>query len=118
MDMNLRKIREKVKDREAWHAIVPGVIESDMTDLATEQPLWVRRLFKNAYIQIRKQGFPWCSASKESACSGGDLGSVPGWGKSLEKGMATHPRILVWRIPWTEEPGGLQSKGLQSVRHD
>ena len=73
MDMNLRKIREKVKDREAWHAIVPGVIESDMTDLATEQPLWVRRLFKNAYIQIRKQGFPWCSASKESACSGGDL---------------------------------------------
>jgi len=32
--------------------------------------------------------------------------SIPGWGK-LEKGMATHSSILAWRIPWTEEPGGL-----------
>ena len=37
---------------------------------------------------------------------------------SLEKGMATHSSILAWRIPWTEEPGGLQSLGLQRVRHD
>ena len=36
----------------------------------------------------------------------------------LEKGMATHSSILAWRIPWTEEPGGLQSRGLQRVRHD
>ena len=36
----------------------------------------------------------------------------------LEKGMATHSSILAWRIPWTEEPGGLQSMGLQRVRHD
>ena len=36
----------------------------------------------------------------------------------LEKGMATHPSILAWRIPWTEEPGGLSSMGLQRVRHD
>ena len=35
----------------------------------------------------------------------------------LEKGMATHSSILEWRIPWTEEPGGLQSKGLQRVGH-
>ena len=35
----------------------------------------------------------------------------------LEKGMATHFSILVWRIPWTEEPGGLESRGLQRVRH-
>ena len=34
---------------------------------------------------------------------------------SLEKGMATHPSILVWRIPWAEEPGGQQSLGLQRV---
>ena len=33
----------------------------------------------------------------------------------LEKGMATHSSILAWRIPWTEEPGGLQSMGLQRV---
>ena len=36
----------------------------------------------------------------------------------LEKGMATHSRILAWRIPWTEEPGGLQSTGSQRVGHD
>ena len=36
----------------------------------------------------------------------------------LEKGMATHSSILAWRIPWTEEPGGLQSTGLQRVGHD
>ena len=36
----------------------------------------------------------------------------------LEKGVASHCSILAWRIPWTEEPGGLQSMGLQRVRHD
>ena len=36
----------------------------------------------------------------------------------LEEGMATHSSILVWRIPWTEEPGELQSTGSQRVRHD
>ena len=36
----------------------------------------------------------------------------------LEKGMATHSSILAWRIPWTEELGGLQSMGSQRVRHD
>ena len=36
----------------------------------------------------------------------------------LEKGMATHSGILAWRIPWTEETGGLKSTGLQRVRHD
>ena len=39
-------------------------------------------------------------------------------GTSLEKGMATHSSILDWRIPWTEEPGGVQSMGLQRVGHD
>ena len=37
---------------------------------------------------------------------------------SLEEGMATHSSILAWRIPWTEEPGRLQSRGSQRVRHD
>ena len=36
----------------------------------------------------------------------------------LEKGMATYSNILAWRIPWTEEPGGLQTMGSQRVRHD
>ena len=36
----------------------------------------------------------------------------------MEKGMASHPSILAWRIPWTAEPGGLQLMGLQRVGHD
>ena len=40
------------------------------------------------------------------------------WEDPLEEGMATHSSILAWRIPWTEEPGGLQSMGSQRVRHD
>ena len=40
-----------------------------------------------------------------------DAGSTPGLGRSLEEGMATHFSILAWRMPWAEEPGGLQSMG-------
>ena len=36
----------------------------------------------------------------------------------LEEGMATHLSLLAWEIPWTEDPGGLQSIGLQRIRHD
>ena len=55
----------------------------------------------------------WLSG-KESACNAGDPGSIPGPGRSPEGGMATHSGILAWRIPWTEEPGGLWSMQLQS----
>ena len=41
-----------------------------------------------------------------------------GWGDPLEEGMATHSSILAWRIPWTEEPGGLRFIGLQRIEHD
>ena len=41
-----------------------------------------------------------------------------GWEDPLEEGMATKSSILAWKIPWTEEPGGLQSMGLQRVGHD
>ena len=41
-----------------------------------------------------------------------------GWRDALEESMATHSSILAWRIPWTEEPGGLQSIGSHRVRHD
>ena len=40
------------------------------------------------------------------------------WEDPLEKGIASHSSILAWRIPWTEEPGGLQSMGSQRVGHD
>ena len=58
---------------------------------------------------MKDQGFPCGSAGKESACSAGDLGLIPGSGRPLEKEMATHSNILAWKIPETEEPGGLQS---------
>ena len=47
------------------------------------------------------EGFPCGSAGKESACNTGDLGSIPGLGRSLKKGKATHSSILAWRMPWT-----------------
>ena len=62
-------------------------------------------------------GFPGGSDSKESACNARDLVWSFGWKDPLEEGMATHSSILAWRIPWTEEPGGLQSMGSQRVRH-
>ena len=46
------------------------------------------------------------------------LDSISELGRSLKKGMATHSSILAWKIPWTEEPGGLQSIRSQRVRHD
>ena len=59
-------------------------------------------------------GFPGGSDSKESACNAGDLG----WEDPLEEGTATYSSILAQRIPWTEEPVGLQSMGSQRVRHE
>ena len=47
-----------------------------------------------------------------------DAGSIPESERSLGEGMATHCSILVWKIPLTEEPGGLQSMGTQGVGHD
>jgi len=41
-----------------------------------------------------------------------------GWEDPLKEGMATHSSLLAWRIPWTEEPGGLQSMGSQRVGHN
>ena len=63
-------------------------------------------------------GFPGGSDSRDSTYSAGDLGSIPGREDALEKGMATHPSILAWRIPWTEGMDGLQSMASQRVRHD
>ena len=61
-------------------------------------------------------GLLWWLRGEESACNAratGDVGSTLGEKDPLEEGMATHSSILAWRIPWTEEPGGLQSAGSQ-----
>ena len=61
-------------------------------------------------------GFPSGSAPKESACNAGGTGasnSILVQKDPLEEEMATHSSVLVWEIPWTEEPGRLQSKRLR-----
>jgi len=67
------------------------------------------------------------SAGKESTCNGGDMGLIPGLGRSLGegKGYPLQPgefhglySTLAWKIPWMEEPDGLQSMGSLRVRHD
>ena len=61
---------------------------------------------------------PGGSDGKESACSAGDLGSIPGSGRSPGEVNGSPLQDLARRIPWTEEPGGLQSMVLQRIRSD
>ena len=81
---------------------------------------WVRKIpwRRDRLPTLVFLGFPSGSDSQEFACNVGDLGLIPGWEDSLEEGMETHSSILAWKIPWTEEPGGLQSMGLQRVIHN
>ena len=68
-------------------------------------------------LKFSFMGFPGGSDGKESACSPGDLSLISGLGRSPGKPtpVATHSSILAWRIPWTEEPGRLQSMGSQEL---
>ena len=61
---------------------------------------------------------PGRSGGNKSACKRETRVQSLGWEDPLEKEMATHSSILAWRIPWTEEPGRLQSMGSQRVGHD
>ena len=63
-------------------------------------------------------GFSGASDGKESACSAGGVVLIVGQEDPQEKAMATCSSILAWRIPWTEEPGGLQPMGLPRVGHN
>ena len=58
------------------------------------------------------------SAGKESTCNAGDPDLIPGSGSSWRRDRLPTPVFLPQESPWTEEPGGLQSTGLQRVRHD
>ena len=70
------------------------------------------------YGDLISMGFLGDSDGKESAYNVGDPGSIPGSGRSPGEGNGNLLSILVWRIPWTEEPGRLQSMGSQRVRRD
>ena len=68
------------------------------------------------------QDFPGLSVVKNLPANAGDMDSIPGTGRSpaspLQKKTAAHFSIHAWEIPWTEEPGGLQSMGSQRVGHN
>ena len=105
-----------------------------MSELLYVKPRTFIKLFLTGYLMIAKQrnrlmpwvvqgivpayqlamGFPGGSDGNETACNAGNLGQED----PLEKEMAIHSSILAWKILWPEEPGSLQSMGLQRVRHD
>ena len=75
-----------------------------------------------SYETKRIEGFPGSTSSKEPTCQRRRQKDMRVWSLSpkgpLEEEMATHSCILAWTIPWTEEPGGLQSMGSQRIGHD
>ena len=78
--------------------------------------LWVAASFAVRIFSFSR--WPGGSDGKESVCNAEDPSLIPGLGRfspspTREKGLVTHSSVLAWRIPWTEEPGGLQSMGLQ-----
>ena len=116
MDVSLSELWELVMDREAWRAAIHGVGKI-RHDWATELN----------WIHAHDRGFPGGSDGEESAWMQESQVLFLGWEDPLEKGMATHSNILVWRIPWTEDPDGLLffffpdgllSIGLQRVGHN
>ena len=60
-------------------------------------------------------GFPGSSVGEESTCNAGDPGPIPGLGRFLGEGNGYPLQYSCWEIPWTEEPGELQSMGLQEL---
>jgi len=80
----------------------------------------MKQFFKHSVVcrSLSFLGFPGGSDGKEPTCNAGGPVWPLGREDPLEKGMATHSSILAWRVPWTEEPGRLQSIGLQRVGHD
>ena len=68
----------------------------------------------HVYVELIPAGFPAGSDGKASTCNLGDPDSILGWEDPLEKETATHSSTLAWEIPWTEEPGRLQSMVAKS----
>ena len=107
---------EKPMGSGAWQATVQRVSKSQT------QPKWLS-LPSGRQAQPYIWGFQSGSGAmvKNLLVNAGDTrdaGLIPVWGLSLEESIATHSSTFAWRIPWTEEPGGLQSMGSQRIRHD
>ena len=73
-------------------------------------------VYGHCIIEINSwEGFPGGSIVKNLPENAGDMGLIPGSGRTPEKEMAIHSTILAWEIPWTEEPGVLQSWGCKEL---
>ena len=84
------------------------------TILSSYQAPYMHHLTKSQTFWVKKvRDFPGGSVVKNLSTNAGDVGSIPGSGRSPGKGTATHPSMPAREIPWTEGPGGLQSMGLQ-----
>ena len=111
---------ENPRDGGAWWAAVYGVAQS-RTRLKRLSSSSHYKIFTSSLLlheSFEFGGFPSDSDCKEFSCNAGDLVSIPGSGRSLGKGVANYSILLVWRIPWTEELGKLQSLGSQRVRQN
>ena len=91
-------------------------------DLKEVSVTFEKRSYLQGFQKVDSKTCCWASqvvlVAKDLPYNAGDIrdtGSIVGQEYPLEKGMTTHSSILVWRIPWTEEPGRLQSIGLQRV---
>ena len=120
----LQSCLENPRDEGAWRAAVYGVAQSwtrlkRLSSSSSSSTLLVRLTIR---IICSIVGFLGGASGKEPSCQcrrckrpgfNPWVGRIP-----LKEGMIAHSSILAWRIPWTEEPGGLQSIGLQRVRHN
>ena len=99
-----------------------NIFASGVNYMGGARQVFVRKVFvlkefkTNSFICL--VGFLGGLDGKESTRNVGDLDLIPGWARPLGGGTGTHSSIPAWRIPWTGEPGRLQSMGLQRVRHD
>ena len=107
---NCGKFLKRCEYQTTWPASWEICMQIKKQQLEPDMKQWTGSQLRKEYVKA-VQGFPNSSVGKESACNAGDPGLIPGLGNSLEKEMASPSSILEWKIPWTEEPGGVTRVG-------